>query len=169
MQKDGRYFKLVKLQMEGEHYSTTPQLVKKETTDDAKQPAQQIEKPGDVGEIRNKNNQIRARLLATDDLKFLVVWMYRSCSCRIAISSVGNCICCNMKMINDSDFDTSYAKQRYKTSILAPLVAKKIKHEEEATSVTRAKIEIKCHERARNYMPCSLFTAKIGISKKDDS
>ena len=48
--------------MEGEHYSTTPQLVKKETTDDAKQPAQQIEKPGDVGEIRNKNNQIRARL-----------------------------------------------------------------------------------------------------------
>ena len=114
MQKDGRYFKLVKLQMEGvEYYCTTPQLVKKETTDDAKQPAQQIEKPGDVGETRNKNNQIRARLLATEDLMFLVVWMYRSRSCRIAISSVGNCICCNMKMINDSDFDTSYAKQRY--------------------------------------------------------
>jgi len=93
MQKDGRYFKLVKLQMEGEHHSTTPQLVKKETTDDAKQPAQQIEKPGEVGETRNKNNQIRARLLATEDLMFLVVWMYRSCSCWIRISSVGNCIC----------------------------------------------------------------------------
>ena len=53
MQKDGRYFKLVKLQMEGEHHSTTPQLVKKETTDDTKQPAQQIEKPGEVDEIRN--------------------------------------------------------------------------------------------------------------------
>ena len=53
MQKDGRYFKLVKLQMEGEHYSTTPQLVKKDTTDDAKQPAQQIGKPGEVDETRN--------------------------------------------------------------------------------------------------------------------
>ena len=51
--KDGRYFKLVKLQMEGEHHFTTPQLVKKETTDDPKQPAQQIEKPGEVDEIRN--------------------------------------------------------------------------------------------------------------------
>ena len=53
MEKDGRYFKLVKLQMEGEHHFTTPQLVKKETTDDPKQPAQQIEKPGEVDEIRN--------------------------------------------------------------------------------------------------------------------
>ena len=54
----------MKLQMEGgEYYSTTPQLVKKETTDDMKQPAQQIEK---LDEIRN-NNQIRARLLARDD------------------------------------------------------------------------------------------------------
>ena len=68
--------------MEGEHYSTTPQLVKKETTDDTKQPAQQIKNPGEIGETRNKNNQIRARLLARDDLKFLVVWMYRSRSCR---------------------------------------------------------------------------------------
>ena len=93
MQKGWTLFKLIKLQMEGEHHSTTPQLVKKETTDDAKQPAQQIEKPGDVGETRNKNNQIRARLLATDDLKFLVVWMYRSCSCWIRISSVEYCIC----------------------------------------------------------------------------
>ena len=57
----------------GEYYSTTPQLVKKETTDDTKQPAQQIEKPGEVDETRHKNNQIRARLLARDDLKFLVV------------------------------------------------------------------------------------------------
>ena len=40
----------------GEYYSTTPQLVKKETSDDAKQPAQQIETPGDVGVTRNKNN-----------------------------------------------------------------------------------------------------------------
>jgi len=56
--------------MEGEHHFTTPQLVKKETTDDTKQPAQQIEKPGEVDETRNKNNQIRARLLARDDLKF---------------------------------------------------------------------------------------------------
>ena len=39
--------------MEGEHHSTTPQLVKKETTDDTKQPAQQIEQPGEVDEIRN--------------------------------------------------------------------------------------------------------------------
>ena len=39
--------------MVGEHHSTTPQLVKKETTDDAKQPAQQIGKPGEVDEIRN--------------------------------------------------------------------------------------------------------------------
>ena len=60
-------------QMEGEHHSTTPQLVEKETTDDAKQPAQQIEKLREVDETRNKNNQIRARLLARDDLKFLVV------------------------------------------------------------------------------------------------
>ena len=37
--------------MEGEHYSTTPQLVKKETTDDTNQPAQQIEKPGQVAWI----------------------------------------------------------------------------------------------------------------------
>ena len=59
--------------MEGEHYFTTPQLVKKETTDDTKQSAQQIEKPGEVDETRNKNNQIRARLLARDGLKFLVV------------------------------------------------------------------------------------------------
>ena len=71
--KDGRYFKLVKLQMEGEHNSNTPQLVKKETTDDTKQSAQQIEKPGEVDETRNKNNQIRARLLTRDDVKFLVV------------------------------------------------------------------------------------------------
>ena len=71
--KDGRYLKLVKLQMEGEHRSTTPQLIKKETTDDTKQPAQQIEKPGEVDETRNKNNQTRARLLARDDEKFLVV------------------------------------------------------------------------------------------------
>ena len=58
--------------MEGEHYFTTPQLVKKETTDDTKQSAQQIEKPGEVDETRNKN-QIRARLLTRDDVKFLVV------------------------------------------------------------------------------------------------
>ena len=58
--------------MEGEHLSTTPQLVKKETTDDTKQSAQQIEKPGEVDETRNKN-QIRARLLTRDDVKFLVV------------------------------------------------------------------------------------------------
>ncbi len=45
MQKDGGYFKLVKLQMEGEHHSNTTQLVKKETTDDTKQSAQQIENP----------------------------------------------------------------------------------------------------------------------------
>ena len=64
--------------MEGEHHSTTPQLVKKEATDDTKQPAQQLEKPGEVDKTRNKNNQIRARLLARDDLKFLVVGCIRA-------------------------------------------------------------------------------------------
>jgi len=79
--------------MEGKHHSTTPQLVKKETTDDTKQPAQQIEKPGEVDETRNKNNQIRARLLARDDLKFLVVGYIGAALAGFVFSSVGNCIC----------------------------------------------------------------------------
>jgi len=52
--------------------------VKKEATDDTKQPVQQIENSGEVYETRNKNDQIRARLLARDDLKFLVVGCIRA-------------------------------------------------------------------------------------------
>jgi len=75
----------------------------------------------------------------------------------------------NMKMINDSYLDTSYftgVKQRYKTSVIAPLLAKKIKHEEEAISETRAKIELKVIKEREITCHIRSLQRKLAYQKK---
>jgi len=75
----------------------------------------------------------------------------------------------NMKMINDSYFDTSYftgVKQRYKTSIIAPLLANKIKHEEEAISEMREKIELKIIKEREVTCHIRSLQRKLAYQKK---